>query len=60
MTRDLNRYTPLHQAVGGGSVKMVQPPLEEGADHSATADGGITALYMAVQTGREAIVKLLL
>jgi ankyrin repeat protein len=58
--RNGTRVSPLHSAVAGGNVGIVQELLARGADVHAHQEGGFTPLHSAAGEGSEEIVRLLL
>lgn len=58
--RNGTRVAPLHSAVAGGNVEIVQELLAHGADVRARQEGGFTPLHSAAGEGREEMVRLLL
>jgi ankyrin repeat protein len=53
-------WTPLHYASAKGHLEIAQYLLTNGAIVDALSPGNTTPLMMAVQSGNEALVKLLL
>ena len=58
--RNGTRVAPLHSAVAGGNVEIVQELLAHGADVLARQEGGFTPLHSAAGEGREEMERLLL
>lgn len=57
---DENQRNCLHWACSGGSTNIVELLLKKGIDVSAKDDSDWTALMIAVSTGREDIVNMLI
>ena len=53
-------WTPLHYACAKGQFEVAQYLIANGASVNALSPGNTTPLMMAVQSGNEALVKLLL
>jgi ankyrin repeat protein len=53
-------WTPLHYACAKGHIEVAQFLLANGANVNSLSLGGTTPLMMAVQSGNELLVKLLL
>ena len=56
--RDSFGKTPLHNAILGNQVKIVEMLLKSGADVKATDERGDTPLHTAVRVGNEDIVAV--
>lgn len=54
------RSMNLREAVAAGSIEDVSRCIADGEDVNVTVDGADTALYTAVKSGAESIVKLLI
>jgi ankyrin repeat protein len=59
-TRDMDGFTPLHHASGGGKTETVRFLIEHGANVEVTDDEGRTPLDVALGKQHEDIIKLLL
>ena len=57
--RDVEGYTPLHQAAQQGYLSVVQYLCEQGADKEARTTAGYTPLHQAAQQGYLSVVQYL-
>lgn len=53
-------YRPLHYAAYGGFLEICLALYEAGARPLVTGDNGVTALFLAAQTGKSDVVGFLL
>ena len=58
-TKELNDFTPLHNAVGEGHLNVVKYLIENGSEIDAVTTGGRTALHMACYNGNKEIIEYL-
>jgi ankyrin repeat protein len=57
--QDMDGFTPLHLASGGGKLEVVRLLVEHGADIDVTDKAGWTAFQFALAKGYSEITKLL-
>jgi ankyrin repeat-rich membrane spanning protein len=57
--QDVDGFTPLHLASGGGKLEVVRLLVEHGADIDVKDKGGWTAYQFALVKGYSEITKLL-